>query len=107
LGPCLHSTTICVIHKKQFHLTKPFKVAGASFPNPASTEIVIKNRAVAINPIDWKVQNGVIDYVDEFPFVLGEDVAGTVEVVGFEVKHVKQGDRVIGWVSRFFVSSSH
>jgi NADPH:quinone reductase-like Zn-dependent oxidoreductase len=77
-------------------LAKPFKVDVAPFPKATPTEVIIKNQAVAINPIDWKVQDGVFDYGKAFPYILGKDVAGIVEAAGSEVKHVKKGDRVIG-----------
>ncbi|TIA71726.1 oxidoreductase-like protein [Aureobasidium pullulans] len=77
-------------------LAKPFKVDVAPFPKASPTEVIIKNQAVAINPIDWKVQDGVFDYGKAFPYILGKDVAGIVEAAGSEVKHAKKGDRVIG-----------
>ncbi|KAI5198320.1 MFS general substrate transporter [Aureobasidium subglaciale] len=77
-------------------LAKPFKVDVAPFPKATPTEVIIKNQAVAINPIDWKVQDGVFDYGKAFPYILGKDVASIVEAAGSEVKHVKKGDRVIG-----------
>jgi NADPH:quinone reductase-like Zn-dependent oxidoreductase len=83
-------------------------------------EVVIKNYAFAVNPIDWKVQDwgkvmaiahngestnriGIFlprkpDQSFYKPVVLGADVAGEVHAVGAGVTHVKKGDRVMGYV---------
>ena len=75
----------------------PLKVAEAPYTSPGPNEIVIKNAAIAINPIDWKIQDyGVI--IEKFPSIVGEDLAGTVEEVGAKVKTIKKGDRVLAYV---------
>jgi NADPH:quinone reductase-like Zn-dependent oxidoreductase len=79
------------LEKKQ---GKPFKVDKADSWKPGPGQVLIKNAALAINPIDWKIQ----DYgfgVQHFPNILGEDVAGTVVEVGDGVTRFKPGDRVI------------
>ncbi|KAF5359806.1 hypothetical protein D9756_003632 [Leucocoprinus leucothites] len=44
-------------------------------------EILVKIRAAALNPVDWKIQKwGFL--VEEYPAVLGSDVAGDVVAVG-------------------------
>ena len=35
---------------------KPLKVDHANVPHPGDDEIIIKTHAVAINPVDWKIQ---------------------------------------------------
>jgi NADPH:quinone reductase-like Zn-dependent oxidoreductase len=63
---------------------------------PGAREILVRNHAIAVNPVDWKIQDYTF-YVTKYPNVLGSDVAGIVEEVGSEVKHVKKGDRVTGY----------
>lgn len=72
-------------------------------PAPSADEIVIKVAYVAINPSEWKFQDFAYMPVP-YPHVLGSDAAGTVVEVGANVKNVKVGDRVIGYVV-FFLSS--
>jgi NADPH:quinone reductase-like Zn-dependent oxidoreductase len=73
-------------------------VAGpAPYTRPAANEIVVCNRAVAINPLDWLLQSvGSIIYPWlRYPFILGTDVAGEVVEVGNAVRRFKVGDRVL------------
>lgn len=72
-------------------------------PRPGADEVVIKNHAIAVNPVDWKIQDSGM-FVKEFPFVLGCDVAGEVYETGANVTKFKKGDRVtahlVGLVSQ-------
>jgi NADPH:quinone reductase-like Zn-dependent oxidoreductase len=55
---------------------------------------VVKAHALAINPVDWKIQDHGI-FIQNWPTVLGTDVAGEVYEVGSSVTAFKKGDRVI------------
>jgi NADPH2:quinone reductase len=61
-------------------------------PQPKSNEAVVKIAAAGINFIDIYQREG--RYKVALPFVLGQEGAGTVTALGFEVKSVKPGDRV-------------
>lgn len=74
------------------------EVKPAPYTHPAEDEIVVKNQAVAINPLDWILQvagNVVYRWIKP-PSVLGTDVAGEVVEVGSAVTRFKVGDRVLG-----------
>ncbi|KAF7198413.1 Dehydrogenase orsE [Pseudocercospora fuligena] len=73
----------------------PLRVGPADIPVPGDEDIVVKNHAIAINPVDWKIQDYGI-FVQNWPFVLGTDVAGEVHAVGKNVTKFKKGDRVLG-----------
>jgi len=73
---------------------KPLKVDSAPMPEPGPNDVVVKNHAVAINPVDWKIQDSGY-FVTKYPNVLGTDVAGEIVQVGSEVKDFKKGDRVL------------
>lgn len=74
---------------------KPLQVNSAPMPTAGKGEVVVKNHAVAVNPVDWKIQDYDF-FVKKYPFVCGTDVAGEVHEVGEGVTHVKKGDRVLG-----------
>jgi NADPH:quinone reductase len=65
-------------------------------PKPGLGEVVVKVGAVAVNPIDTYIRAGMIAMPLRFPFVVGCDLAGTIESVGLKVRRFKVGDRVWG-----------
>ncbi|KAK7186253.1 hypothetical protein DPSP01_005076 [Paraphaeosphaeria sporulosa] len=73
----------------------PLEVADAPVPTAGAGEIVVKNAAIAINPLDWHMQEHGV-FIQQWPAVFGCDVAGEVFEVGPGVERFKKGDRVIG-----------
>ncbi len=73
------------------------QVKPAPYTEPAADEIVVRNRAIAINPVDWALQymGGLMFNWIKYPVILGSDVAGEVVAVGSGVTRVKVGDRVL------------
>lgn len=65
-------------------------------PEPRPNEVLVKVGAVAVNPIDTYIRAGAVAMISQFPYIIGSDLAGTVERVGSEVKRFKVGDRVWG-----------
>ena len=83
------------------------RIGDAPVPQPGPDEIIIKNRAIAVNTVDWHMQDIGI-FVQQWPTILGSDVAGEVYEVGTEVKRFKKGDRVVGsvyWIPHILRSS--
>jgi NADPH:quinone reductase-like Zn-dependent oxidoreductase len=73
-------------------------ISTAPMPTPGHGEILVRNRALALNPFDGVVQtlgNMVTPWVT-YPAILGSDVAGEVVAVGSGVSRFKSGDRVLG-----------
>ncbi|KAJ3573623.1 hypothetical protein NPX13_g4633 [Xylaria arbuscula] len=73
----------------------PFVVGSAPVWTPGANEILVKNEAVAINPVDGNLQYMAI-FPLNYPTVLGQDVAGKVIAVGPGVTRFQVGDRVVG-----------
>jgi NADPH:quinone reductase-like Zn-dependent oxidoreductase len=76
----------------------PFALETRPIPKPGPGGLLVKVLAVGLNPIDWKIQT--IGYVVEnYPTVLGSDIAGDVEALGEGVEPAKwpKGTRV--WVA--------
>lgn len=74
------------------------EVGPAPYTVPGDDQIVIRNYAVAINPLDWIIQvAGNLTYRWlKYPTVLGSDVAGEVVEIGKAVTRFRVGDRVLG-----------
>ena len=76
-------------------------VKSAPYTTPKNDELVIKNHAVAINPID-RLKQSVGDMIYpwiKYPCVLGSDIAGEVVAVGPSVTRFQPGDRVVGFAT--------
>ncbi len=80
------------------------RVKEVSRPEPLPTEVLVRVHAAGVNPVDWKTRagTGMAGVLGEPPFVLGWDVSGVVEAVGFGVTTLRVGDEVYGmpWFPR-------
>ena len=75
---------------------QPLRIGVTALPHLAANEILIRNAAIAINPLDWILQDvALLPWLD-YPAILGSDVSGEVAAVGGAVERFKVGDRVIG-----------
>ena len=80
------------------------RVERIARPEPLPTEVLVRVIAAGVNPVDWKTRagSGMAGVLGEPPFVLGWDVSGVVEQVGFGVTTLAPGDEVYGmpWFPR-------
>lgn len=69
---------------------------------PGAGELSVRVAYAAINPIDWKLRQGVMKLVTgrAFPRAMGMDFSGTVIAVGAGVTRFRPGDAVFG-LARF------
>lgn len=63
-------------------------------PQAAGRDLLVAIKAIAVNPVDYKVRAPKDAEVKPSPKVLGWDAAGIVETVGSEVTLFKPGDEV-------------
>ncbi|KAL2438969.1 Dehydrogenase orsE [Exophiala dermatitidis] len=70
------------------------QVFSAEIGKPGPGEALIKNHAVAINPVNWKIQDGVFPS-SVFPRIMGNDLAGEIVEVGEDVSGFSKGQRVL------------
>jgi NADPH:quinone reductase-like Zn-dependent oxidoreductase len=73
-------------------------LAEVERPTPISTEVLVHVMAAGVNPVDCKTRRGegVARWMGSPPFVVGWDVCGTVESVGYGVTRFQVGDVVYG-----------
>jgi NADPH:quinone reductase-like Zn-dependent oxidoreductase len=72
------------------------KYEDAPRPEPKPDEVLIRVHAAAINPVDWKTREGLLQKFMpySFPLILGWDVAGIVEAIGSNVEGFTINDAV-------------
>ncbi|KAJ7437568.1 chaperonin 10-like protein [Mycena galericulata] len=84
-------------HRKKALVIKeekaPFTLETIPIPIPGVGQILIKIKAAALNPVDWKQQKYGL-YIEKYPAVLGWDIAGDVEELGEGVQGYSKGERV-------------
>ncbi|MCT7352440.1 NADP-dependent oxidoreductase [Streptomyces sp. 15-116A] len=75
-------------------------------PKVGPDSVLVKVRAAAVNPVDWKCREGYLDGVLDavFPVIPGWDVSGVVVQPGVAVAEYAVGDEVIGYVREDFLS---
>ncbi|KAK2591237.1 hypothetical protein QQS21_011079 [Conoideocrella luteorostrata] len=79
----------------------PIELKDAPYTPPGPNELVVKNYAVAVNPVDVYKQivgTALLPYV-QYPCVQGSDLAGQVVEVGSAVSRFVVGDRVIAYAA--------
>lgn len=69
-------------------------------PRPGPGEVLVRNQAAGVNPIDWKTcaGGGASAFIEALPFCPGWEFAGTVEALGDAVDRVRVGDEVLGFI---------
>src|SRR5947207_3918157 len=79
------------------------KVEDVEKPTPADDQVLVKVRAVSVNPYDWHFVEGTpkimrlgVGLRKPKDIQIGVDFAGTVEAVGKNVTQFKPGDEVFG-----------
>jgi len=70
-------------------------------PDVSSKQVLVKVKAVSINPLDWKIRKGEMKLMagSKLPKRTGIDFAGVIDAAGDEVKNFKSGDEVFGVVN--------
>lgn len=63
-------------------------------PKPASGQVLVRNHAVGVNPVDTYLRANIDNRGPKLPYTPGSDSAGVVEAMGAEVTGLRAGDRV-------------
>ena len=78
------------------------QMAEVPTPTAQADEVLIRVAYAGVNPVDWKIREGMLEGLFEhrFPLILGWDAAGTVAAVGTAVTDFKVGDKVYAYCRR-------
>src|SRR6266567_1187711 len=71
-------------------------------PEPQAGEVLLRVHAAGVNPLDWKIRQGLMkDFMPvTFPYTPGIEVAGVVEDIGSGVTAFEIGQAVFGQSAR-------
>ena len=86
---------------KAAFITVPGPASGLQYgnvdrPQVEPQQVLVRTGAVAVNPIDTYIRSGNVTLDLPSPYVVGCDIAGTVEETGTAVSRFRVGDRVWG-----------
>ncbi len=70
------------------------KIEDVPTPQPGPNQVLVRNHAVGVNPVDTYLRANVDNRGPKLPYTPGSDASGVVEAVGAGVTRVKPGDRV-------------
>ena len=90
----------CII-LTNFGSTDQFEYRDISRPSIAPDEVLVKTKAISINPVDIKTRKGkgqAARLKDDPPMILGWDISGIIIEVGDSVNNLKIGDEVFGMI---------
>ncbi len=78
------------------------RLRDMGIPDVRPGGLLVKVRAAGLNPVDFKIRDGMLKAIQDysFPAVMGNELAGTVEVVGDGVLGFKPGDRIYARVPK-------
>ncbi|WP_420554695.1 NADP-dependent oxidoreductase [Neptuniibacter marinus] len=88
------------IQISQFGSNEALSYTELTEPKLNSGEVLIKNQAAGVNPIDWKTcgGGGAAPFIGDLPFIPGWEFAGIVEKVASDVTTFSVGDAVFGFI---------
>ncbi|MFF4016755.1 NADP-dependent oxidoreductase [Streptomyces sp. NPDC001843] len=94
------------IHYSRYGGPEVLEYGEVRDPKVGPDSVLVKVRAAAVNPVDWKCREGYLDALLDtaFPVVPGWDVSGVVVQPGAAVTEFSVGDEVIGYVREDFLS---
>ncbi|KAJ9605064.1 hypothetical protein H2200_010454 [Cladophialophora chaetospira] len=76
-------------------VNQKLEIRPSEIGKPGKDEILVRNHAIAMNPIDWMQQYGAYP-PGPLPRILGNDIAGEIVEVGEGVTQFKKGQRILG-----------
>ncbi len=79
---------------REFGGPEALKLERVADPTPGPQQVVVRLRAVGVNPVDTYIRSGNYARKPALPFTPGTDAAGEVETAGSAVTTFAAGDRV-------------
>ena len=99
-----HGARLCLCNRKEIVMTKTmkavvltrfggpdaFELREVPVPEVGPRQVRVRVHATAVNPLDYQIRRG--DYTDYVPLpaIIGHDISGVVEEVGFGRSRVRR-----------------
>src|SRR6266511_4692564 len=95
------STTMQAIQAHDYGGPEVLVLEQVPRPEPNADQVLIRLKAVGVNPADWKYRAGLYKQFMplQFPWTPGLEGSGVIEAVGANVTTLKKGDEVYGLVA--------
>lgn len=92
------ATTMRAVRFHAYGGPKQLVVERVPRPEPQTGEVLVRVHAAGVNPIDWKIRNGLMRASMPLPLPAtpGGDLAGTVEAIGPGITTYARGEMVYG-----------
>jgi len=92
------------VYIRRFGGNEVLEIGDLPDPVPGRGELLVRVRAVSVNPRDWMIRSGTYPFrftLPRFPIVLGGDFAGEVAGPGDTAGGFRRGERVYGMQRAF------
>ncbi|MDQ0660991.1 NADP-dependent oxidoreductase [Paenibacillus sp. W2I17] len=87
---------------EEFGGAEQLKEQEVAKPACGVNQVLIQTYATSVNPVDFKIRQGDMkEAAENFPLILGGDVAGIVAEAGSNVTRFREGDRVFARPRQF------
>lgn len=87
------------VHTYSDTFKEPMVLDDIPAPEPGVGEILVKVKAIGVNPIDLSIRRGLANYVShlQLPHLLGSEISGEVEACGEGAVNYAKGDKIFGY----------
>lgn len=89
------TATMKAIRVRRFGGPEVLRLEEVPRPEPGPGELLVRVRAAAVNPVDWKLREGYLG-AQPLPFTPGSDFSGVVEALGPGAAGFREGEAVYG-----------
>ena len=84
---------------REFGPPEVMKIEEVKEPSPGAGQVLIRVRAIGVNPVDTYIRSGMYARKPELPYTPHADIAGVVDAGGSGVTRFKPGDRVYAFMT--------
>ncbi|WDI40975.1 NAD(P)-dependent alcohol dehydrogenase [Bremerella sp. P1] len=99
--PEVHTNLMQAVVLEQYGDEENLKIESIPWPKITADQVLIRVQAASVNPIDWKIRQGMLKWIipAQLPATLGFDVAGEIAEVGYSAKQQgwNVGDQVMAF----------